>query len=326
MAAGVVRRWTKVRAASTAAPAAAAQAGFTPIAEVRTNPARVQATVARTNTGTSGGSAAGGAWAPASRSVAKNRRKTAYSAPMATSHGSAISAAKRVKLSPLAANASRLVRLETGSSRDAVFDKWVQAYTCGLGRAPSRAAVANTTGVSSTTAASRLSTAVITEARTKTATSSRRGRPAALRAIHAPQARNSPSSSHNWASTSTAARNPITGPSRSATARAWSSEIAPIPSTTAAAGTAATASGQPHGRTSVQASTTSEQNDGQGFRQRGVQDQSLPEKRQARRFIEPDHQDRKQAKRCRIPDGHEQWAGTRPRSRTDLNGSGRPHG
>ena len=256
MAAGVVRRWTTVRAASTAAPAAAAQAGFTPIAEVRTNPARVQATVARTNTGTSGGSAAGGAWAPASRSVAKNRRKTAYSAPMATSHGSAISAAKRVKLSPLAANASRLVRLETGSSREAVFDKWVQAYTCGLGRAPSRAAVANTTGVSRTTAASRLSTAVITEARTKTATSSRRGRPAALLAIHAPQARNSPSSSHNWASTSTAARNPITGPSRSATARAWSSEIAPIPSTTAAAGTAATASGQPHGRTSVQASTT----------------------------------------------------------------------
>ena len=55
---------------------------------------------------------------------------------MATSHGSAISAAKRVKLSPLAANASRLVRLDTGSSNEAVFARWVQAYTCGLGRAP----------------------------------------------------------------------------------------------------------------------------------------------------------------------------------------------
>ena len=116
---------------------------------------------------------------------------------MATSHGSAISAAKRVKLSPLAANASRLVRLDTGSSDEAVFARWVQAYTCGLGRAPSRAAVANTTGVSSTTAASRLSTAVITEARTKTASSSRRGRPAAARAIQPPHARNSPSSSHS---------------------------------------------------------------------------------------------------------------------------------
>ena len=27
-----------------------------------------------------------------------------------------------------------------------------------------------------------------------------------------------------------------------------------------------------------------------------------------------------------IPDGHEQRTGTRPRSRTDLNGSGRPYG
>ena len=55
---------------------------------------------------------------------------------MATSHGSAISAAKRVKLSPLTANASRLVRLETGSSSEAVFDRWVQAYTCGLAPSP----------------------------------------------------------------------------------------------------------------------------------------------------------------------------------------------
>ena len=40
---------------------------------------------------------------------------------MATSHGSAISAANRVKVSPLAAKASRLVRLDTGSSSEALF-------------------------------------------------------------------------------------------------------------------------------------------------------------------------------------------------------------
>jgi hypothetical protein len=59
--------------------------------------------------------------------VAKNRRSTRYSTPIAASHGSAISAANRVKLSPLAASASRLVRLETGSSSDAVLDRCVQA-------------------------------------------------------------------------------------------------------------------------------------------------------------------------------------------------------
>ena len=124
--------------------------------------------------------------------MAKNRRKTTYSVPIATSHGSPISAAKRGKLNPLAANASRLVRLETGSSSEAVLDRWVQAYTCGRGRAPSRAAVANTTGVSSTIVASRLSTAVITDAAANTDASSLRGWPAAARAIQAPQAREQP--------------------------------------------------------------------------------------------------------------------------------------
>jgi hypothetical protein len=139
---------------------------------------------------------------------------------MAASHGSAISAAKRGNARPLAANASRFVRLETGSSSDAEFARWVQAYTCGLGRAPSCAEVLYTTGVSSTTVASRLSTAVIAEAVANTRASSRRGRPAERRAIHVPQARNRPSSSQSCASTSTAARKPITGASRPASARA----------------------------------------------------------------------------------------------------------
>ncbi len=226
-----------------------------PAAEVTTKPTSVQATVTSANTGTSRGSAVEGAWAPASRSVPKNRRTTTYSAPMAASQGRAVRAAKRVKLRPLVAKASRLVRLDTGSSSEAVFDRWVQAYTWGLGRAPMRAAVAKTTGVSSTTVASRLSTAVIREAAANTCTSKRRGHPAAPRAIQAPQAWNRPSSSHSRARTRTAARKPITGPSRAASAAASSRGMAPVAMTTPAAGTATTASGQPHGRITAQART-----------------------------------------------------------------------
>ena len=135
--------------------------------------------------------------------------------------------------------------METGSSSDAEFARCVHAYMCGWDRMRKRAAVRKTTGVSSTTVASRLSTAVVTAATAKTWTSSRRGRPRDRLAIHAPQARNRPSSSHNCAITSTAARKPITGPSRRASARASWSGIAPVAMTRAAAGTAATASGQP---------------------------------------------------------------------------------
>ena len=114
--------------------------------EVITNPARVTATTTSVNTGTPLQPAAAGAGcAPVSRSAAKNRRNTAYSVPVAASHGSAISAANRPNASPLAANASRFVKLDTGSSSDPEFARWVHAYTCGLALACSRAAVANTT-------------------------------------------------------------------------------------------------------------------------------------------------------------------------------------
>jgi hypothetical protein len=76
-----------------------------------------------------------------------------------------------------------------------------------------------------------------------------------LRAIHVPQAWNRPSSSQSWASTSTAARKPITDASCSASARAARGETALAPMTSAAAGTAATASGQPRGRITAHAST-----------------------------------------------------------------------
>ena len=126
---------------------------------------------------------------------------------------------------------------------------------CGRARTPSRAAVANTTGVNNTTVASRLKTAVTTDAITNTATSSRSGRPFAARAIHPPHHANSPSSAHNWANISTAAKNPTTGANSASSLPASASEIAPMPTTIAAAGTATTASGQPNGRITAHAST-----------------------------------------------------------------------
>lgn len=120
---------------------------------------------------------------------------------------------------------------------------------------PIREAVTSTTGVSSTTVASKLSTAVIADASPNTPVSSRPGEPADRRASQAPQAWNSPSTSQKCASTSTAARNPTTGPNRSASAQAWSGEIAPVTTASPAAGTATAASGQPKGRRTAHTST-----------------------------------------------------------------------
>src|ERR1700738_174321 len=174
---------------------------------------------------------------------------------MRTVHGSAIRPANRKKLTPLALNANRLVRFDTGSSSEAVLDKWVHAYTCGRARPPSRAAVAKTTGVINTTVASRLKTAVTTEATANTATSNRSGRPFAARAITPPHHANSPSAAHNCAKTSPAAKNPTTGANFASSAPTSASEIAPMPTTITAAGTATTASGQPNGRITAHAST-----------------------------------------------------------------------
>lgn len=101
----------------------------------------------------------------------------------AASHGRAISSANRPNATLLAVNASRLVRFETGSSSDPEFARCVQAYTWGLARTPSRVAVANTTGVSSTTVASSDSTAV-TAARDSENLRQQTARPASRPARH----------------------------------------------------------------------------------------------------------------------------------------------
>ena len=120
------------------------------------------------------------------RSEAKNSRKAAYSTAITANQGTTIKPAKLTKVSPAADMASRLVRFDTGSSREPALARWVQAYACGLGLTPMRDAVANTTGVSSTTVASSESTAVTPEASTKTKTSSRCASPRLLAAIRAP--------------------------------------------------------------------------------------------------------------------------------------------
>ena len=87
----------------------------------------------------------------AAPAAADRRRTTATSAThstaIATSHGSTISAPKRANESPLASNASRFVRLLTGSSSDALLARCEHAYTCGRALKRSLEAVANTTGV-----------------------------------------------------------------------------------------------------------------------------------------------------------------------------------
>ena len=105
----------------------------------------------------------------------------------ASTHGSTINAAKCPKDRPLAANASRLVRFDTGSSSEPLFARCVQAYACGRAAMRMRCTVVSTTGVSSTTVASRVSTAVTEAASTTTSTSSRRGRPPLACAARTPR-------------------------------------------------------------------------------------------------------------------------------------------
>ncbi len=149
----------------------------------------------------------------------------------------------RRKQSPLAAKASRLVRLLTGASRDAEFDRCTHAYRCAPGRTRSRDTVAKITGVSSTTVVSRLSAAVTVEQVRNTKASSTTGRPPEAAAIRSPTASNSPSRWHSQASTSTAARNPTVGPRAVTSARACPTLSNPSATAAVVVGTAPTASG-----------------------------------------------------------------------------------
>src|ERR1022692_266727 len=99
--AGVAGRLARPRAASTHAPPSAAQAGLSPANEVITNPASVATTVSSGKSGTRE-SAAG--WGRRGGTTAKTQREkqpeAQDSAPIATTHGSAISPAKWVSVIP----------------------------------------------------------------------------------------------------------------------------------------------------------------------------------------------------------------------------------
>src|SRR5450631_1519172 len=225
-----------------------------PIDAAPANPASVRARAMSANRGAATRSTAL-TRAGVPRSLAKKRRNTRYSTAITTSQGSAMSRAKPTNVSPLAAKASRLVRFDTGRRSDAELARWVHAYTCGLARTPSFAAVANTTGVSRTMVASRLSAAVTVAARTNTTPSRRWGEAWLTRAATPPRYVNTPSAFDRWDSTRMAARNPTVGPSAASSFQASDQETSPISTATTAAGTAIAASGNRAGRATANART-----------------------------------------------------------------------
>jgi hypothetical protein len=117
----------------------------------------------------------------------------------------------------------------------------------------SLAAVANTIGVSSTTVASRLRTAVVPAAARNTIASSRAGRPREPSAIPAPSASNIPARRQPSASTSSAARKPTVGPSWRSAARASALLRIPTATSTTAPPAATAQSGAHRGRATAAA-------------------------------------------------------------------------
>src|SRR6202171_5796746 len=166
---GLVSLRTSARAPSTTAPASAAHAGDRPSSDVAANPTSVNASTTRTNTGTSTASGTVSR-AGTDSSRAKSQRSNTNSTPTAASHGSAMTAVKWTNDKPATLKANRLVRFDTGNSSEALFARWADEYACGFAETASVRAVASTTGVNSTTVASRLRIAGVAAAITKTLT------------------------------------------------------------------------------------------------------------------------------------------------------------
>src|ERR1700682_3928479 len=167
---GLVSLRASARAPSTTAPASAANAGDRPSSDVAANPTSVNASTTRTNTGTSTASGTVSRAGSTDSSRAKSQRSNTNSTPTAASHGSAMTAVKWTNDKPATLKANKLVRLDTGNSSDALFARWAVEYACGFAETASVRAVASTTGVNSTTVASRLRIAVVAAAITKTLT------------------------------------------------------------------------------------------------------------------------------------------------------------
>jgi hypothetical protein len=118
-ASGVSVRRASAGRVIAAAPAVANHTGAIPRTELSANPANVSASTATANRGSSGRAGRTPAWRGRVSSTAKNRRNTTHSTPTAAIVGNTINSANRRNDRPLAWNASRLVRLDTGSRSDA---------------------------------------------------------------------------------------------------------------------------------------------------------------------------------------------------------------
>ncbi len=88
-------------------------------------------TTATGNSGISVSGVVGGSygWRSSDRN---HHRRARYSSTIAAIHTGNIARVKPMKLNPVALNASRLVRFETGSSVDAELDRRTEAYACDL--------------------------------------------------------------------------------------------------------------------------------------------------------------------------------------------------
>ena len=122
------RRRVREYVVSTSAAASATHAGSTPSGDSAAKPTSISPT---TTSGTTGRSTAGVGsvrCGGAARSRAKHSRWPTYSTAMTASQTGAISAAKPRKESEGSdGRASRFVRLDTGSSREAVLASRAQA-------------------------------------------------------------------------------------------------------------------------------------------------------------------------------------------------------
>ncbi|MEG8035957.1 hypothetical protein QP157_11700 [Sphingomonas sp. LR61] len=143
--------------------------------------------------------------------------RTAHGTTTPATAGQAISPAKGSgPPRPIRSTASRFVRFDTGSSRDAVFASQTVVSANGIGGSPTRRASEITIGVSSTAVVSIDRNTVQSTARTTTAPHSPMVRPPPTRAATSASRSNTPASAASSATIVSPRTNPRTGRTRSA--------------------------------------------------------------------------------------------------------------
>jgi len=137
-----------------------------------------------------------------------------------TSVGAQLSAMNAPGPSPIAGAASRFVRFETGSARDAVLASQTVARANGSGETPMLCASTTTTGVTITAVVSSERNTVLTTASTTTSAHSTTTRPRPQRARRCETTSNTAASRASSATIVIATTNPSTGAIRSPSAPA----------------------------------------------------------------------------------------------------------